>query len=110
MDKPENGSLPLVGRKRLSDPDRFGSETIQGYTGGNGFAWELVGEYEEVCPTVYDFKLEQNTKEHKKTKEDVDVLESTSKLPKSQNLIVLKDGSLLFTCSRSRIILKTPQS
>ncbi|AMO55860.1 hypothetical protein GZ77_07875 [Endozoicomonas montiporae] len=108
MDKPEDGSLPLVGRKGLSDLDHFGSNPAESLAGSHGYAWELAGEYEETCPVEYNFQLTQKPRVHEKTKMPLSVAESNSNLPKSQNLIVLDDGSLLFTCHRSRIILKHP--
>ena len=108
MDKAEDGSLPLVGRKGLSDLDNYAHNPAENHTPSHDFAWELVGEYNEICPTEYAFKVKASLKEYGKTKRPVSVLESNSQLPKSQNLIVLDDGSLLFTCHRSRIILMHP--
>ena len=107
MEKTEDPSSPLMGIKDISDLD-FPPALGPGHTGGNGYAWELVGEYEEECPVDYERKLVEGQEKHKATKEYVKTINSESKLPKSQNLIVLDDGSLLYTCGRSHLHLKHP--
>ena len=49
---------------------------------GTPYAWEVIGEYRELCPTVEKGKL--------------------------QHLLILDDDSIVFTCERSKIFIKHP--
>ncbi|MGI9275804.1 MAG: hypothetical protein ACR2PT_13295 [Endozoicomonas sp.] len=108
MEKQADGAM--VGLKGKSDLDFFTRKQLAGRDDalGNGYAWEIVGEYEEICPTHYKQTLSVEWKTPKGGSEEVGLLQSQATLPKQQSLIVLDDGSFLFTCDRSHIILKHP--
>lgn len=108
MVKQDDGAL--VGVKGWSSLDTFvrDKNANLGYSPSQGYAWEVVGEYHEKCPTNYHYKLVRETDRHKQTKKQVSFLNSRSTHPKQQSLVVLSDGSFLFSCDRSHIHLRHP--
>ena len=62
--------------------------------GQSGHDWEVVGRYQAECP-------------HNDPR-DRSAAEGPS--AKKQNMLVLEDGTILFTCERSNIVVVHPQS
>ncbi|WP_062260030.1 hypothetical protein [Endozoicomonas arenosclerae] len=67
---------------------------------GSAYDWEVIGQFDEVCPYHDPGKVGTDKKGTKDKKDE--------KRPKLQSLLVLKDGSLVYTCERSNIIIKHP--
>ncbi|MGI9279212.1 MAG: hypothetical protein ACR2PX_06230 [Endozoicomonas sp.] len=67
---------------------------------GSAYDWEVIGQFDEVCPYNDPGKVGTDKKGTKNNKNE--------KRPKLQSLLVLKDGSLVYTCERSNVIIKHP--
>ena len=108
MIKQADGALMGVkGRSHLDDYDRDPDADLTKLP-SQGYTWEIVGEYREECPTEYQYKITRETDTHKKTKKKVSFPNSIATTPKQQSLVVLPDGSFIFSCDRSHIHLKHP--
>jgi hypothetical protein len=66
---------------------------------GSAYNWEIVGQFNEECPYNDPGKVGTD-------QEDSSRLNETR--PKLQSLLALEDGSLVYTCERSNVIIKHP--